>query len=341
LSTGTCAKGCVFDLETGDSTCAGNQVCHQDGKCRLPCDPAADKCNEINPAYVCIEDTGAHFRCRIDGCIADIECLVPADLPYVGFCDTSNNNCVTDRCRPERTDTDGSNPDCKLPNRCDPAGACVPMTCIERGGAPLSCLPNNICCGECRNSMSNPNRDPCDPWVCDGSETPEAEPALQGCVVSPNPPWCAACQDDAGCTSTNPKEDARDANRCMNNFCSPTCESNSDCPVRWQCQYLMSGCDPTQANQCGAAGACVDDATFGQPCTVDGDCNAQANETCTADPSDGQTKCHAAFNVCDCNSGGAADDANCPADTRCASTGFEKYRCVASKVCLPGQGICQ
>ncbi|MDF1564639.1 MAG: hypothetical protein P1V51_16470 [Deltaproteobacteria bacterium] len=341
LSTGTCAKGCVFDLETGDSTCASNQVCHEDGKCRLPCDPQNDNCADFNPEFICKEDTGGNWRCRHDGCIDNIECEVPQDSPYVGFCELTSHACVLDRCRPERTEADGSNPDCKLPNRCDNSGACVPMTCLERGGAPLACLPNNICCGECRNVLGNPSRDACDPWACNGSETPQGEPALDGCVIAPNPPWCQSCGDDAECAGSNPVEDARDTGKCLNNVCSPTCQTNTDCPTLWGCQYLFAGCDPTQPDQCGTGGSCVDDAPYGPQCTSDNDCNTDAGQSCVADPADGVQKCHAAFNVCDCTSGGAPADTNCPTDTRCAETGFQKHRCVATKVCLPGQDLCQ
>ncbi len=213
------------------------------------------------------------------------------------------------------------------------------MTCVERGGAALACMPNGICCGECRNILNRQNRDACDPWLCNGSETPQ-QGGLEGCVDAPNPPWCQACSQASDCTMTNPTEDVRDKNQCFNKVCSPTCDTSADCPRLWECRYIYAGCDPTQANQCGANGTCVDDGSWGAQCTNDNDCNTNANESCVPDDQ-GVNRCHAAFNVCDCGGSGAVNDGDCPTDTRCAEVGFQKMRCVTSKVCLPGQGLCQ
>lgn len=344
LATGTCTRGCYFDLKTGASTCSEGKVCHQDGRCAAQCDPNNDTCGEIDPSFSCRLDSGNVHRCRISGCLDDIECDVPASGAYLGFCDLSNNSCVTDRCRPELGE--GINPDCRLPNGCDAGGQCYLMDCVERGGNVLSCGANQVCCGQCRNISSNPNRDACDPLVCTGSETPGDGAALPGCVVATNPPWCVPCQNNDGCTSiSNPKEAATDANLCMGtasgiNMCAPTCESAADCPTQWQCAYISLSCDPADASTC--KGSCVDDGSYGQACSVDGDCSSDPNSDvkCVADPADGVKRCHQENFRCKC-----ASDAECPDPAqgitpRCETVGFQKDRCIASKACIPQGDIC-
>lgn len=339
LTTGTCAKGCGFNLDTGDSSCPTGKVCDMDGKCRAPCDPANDSCAEINPDYVCKEDVGGVHRCRYDGCIDTRECeTTNPDDPYTGFCDLTVHECVFDRCRPENNALNNENPDCRVGHFCDPVtSTCIKMDCVQRGGAAIACGINHICCGECRNAvLKDPNRDACDPTPCDGTETPAGNPYYDGCVVAPNPPWCQSCQEDSECSTPNPKEKPQDGNICNQGLCLPTCATDRDCATRWQCNYMFIGCDPTQSGQCGANGACVDDGSWGAECTAAGDC--PENWDCVEQPSSGTNKCHSEFWVCDCNPDGAGgNDANCPDSTRCAMTNRSTgaNRCVASKVCIP------
>ncbi len=344
LTTGTCTRGCVFDLETGESTCPTGKVCDHDGKCRAPCDPANDTCADIDPSFVCKVDVGNVARCRPAGCIDDVECEVPDTSPYLGFCDLTNNTCVTDRCRPEKG-LGADSPDCRLPYGCNEQGQCYLMDCVERGGAALACQANQFCCGECRNVTGNPSRDSCDPLVCNDL-TPAPEPALPGCVLAPNPPWCRNCSDHDACASyANPKEDPRDPNLClpvgMQQFCALTCETAKDCPTMWQCQHIQVPCDPGNPTSCGG-GTCVDDGPWGADCTTANDCPQDWD--CVTDPSTNTKKCHVATYRCECS-----NDNECPSDvsglppgpTRCQEVGFMKNRCVVSKVCVPQGTACQ
>ncbi len=321
-SSGTCKDACVFDLKTGDSSCPTGQVCDEDGHCRAPCDPTNDQCSKLDPSYVCKQDTGGVYRCRISGCLGDSECPVDPTTPYVAYCDLNAHQCVSDSCR--------SDADCKSGNACNTTNKCVAMTCKQRGGTALSCGLKEYCCD--------------DPIPCDGSETPATD-GLQGCVMAPNPPWCQSCsQRHRLHLPVSPhKDDPRDKNLCFSSKCANTCATADDCPRGWSCMPIEAGCDPTQQNQCGTAGQCVDDGQFGKACTQASDCGSGSNVSCKPNPSDGnKMECYTAMNVCSCaDASGAPQDANCPSGDRCAQIGVNKYRCVQSKVCIDSPGTCK
>ncbi|MFW5878759.1 MAG: hypothetical protein ACOCVR_02980, partial [Myxococcota bacterium] len=289
-ATGTCRAGCTYDFTTGESVgCPPDQVCHQDGKCRAPCE-GDDTCQEIDPDYVCYDEPFGAMRCRIDGCLHDIECPVPQEGAYLGFCDLNVNTCYDDRC--QRYDVNGNlhedpNRHCRDGYACRENGVCEQMGCTERSAPSIACGYHQFCCGFCRNMMDNPDRDECDPTPCPETfETPDG--AVEGCFMADKDKWCASCGEDADCASLeNPKADDRDENVCFEERCLLTCESNFDCAVMWQCSPLLVGCETH--DDCGPSGQCV-----------------------RLDEEDEEAPLY-----CVCDSGGEASDTMCPDSTRC------------------------
>ena len=148
-SRGFCVATCLFDFQRGTSDCPPEQVCHVveslltgdnlnfgGGKCGPPCVGA-------NP-FVC----GGDLTCVADGdpvlvaqplpkrcrptppkCVREADCPASPDTHSRGFCNRDTLECEAG-CRKES--------DCEGGYKCS-AGQCVEKTCIEGGGAAISC----------------------------------------------------------------------------------------------------------------------------------------------------------------------------------------------------------
>ncbi len=308
--SGACIAGCSYDFREGYSRgCSPEEICHQDGRCRAPCE-TDDDCKEIDESFICFDEPESGKRCRVPGCLHDLECPVPDEGPYLGFCDLRDNECYDDRCMPttfEGTPHEDPNRHCIDGWACrddKEPGYCEQMGCIERSSPTIACGIHQFCCLFCRNVTDNPERDECDPTPCPPDREEAPEPAVEGCYMADKATWCASCGDDADCASIqNPKEDPRDENRCNEDVCQLTCETEMDCPTtRWQCSYLMLGCQDHG------------DCDGGQCLPVDED-----------DPDSPR--------ACFCDQDGVPVDGLCPPDFRCARA-MGEHMCVFGRYCM-------
>ncbi len=348
---GQCVELCVYDFLTGESVgCPPAQVCHGDGRCRGECEDN-ETCQDIDPSFICFEEprrsmpdgsyNEAAWRCRIEDCLHDSECDVPAEGPYLGFCDLNVNECYDDRCY--QGDFQGEahedpNRHCRDGFACRDTGICERMACTERAAPSIACSHHQECCGFCRNINDNPDRDACDPTPCpDEIETPPED--AEGCFFVDKDKWCSFCEPPPDCVDTveppqgpqdqltytaamlacegsvcgdieNPAGDARDSHLCLG-ICLLTCETPVDCPVGWGCNAIPLQCQTH--DQCGVGGQCA-----------------------RLDPEDED-----APRYCLCEGDDGADDDLCPEGLRCLRHS-QDYFCGLGSYCseqIPEDGV--
>lgn len=223
LDTHSCISSCIKNGQPFDDQCSSAKpVCHYNGKCDQPCSADSD-CDAMFGSltlprqWLCknsrciIQICDSNGNCT-QGCLSDSECCFP------GYCDTDTNMCMCDMCRTEK--------DCWSGYKCEDQ-TCVKLSCLENGGATISCNIFEFCCGE------DPSKTCLDP---------EGNTVKQGdCYLASTPPWCTQCEKNEDCPKENGFDDYcyefqdKDGNT-IGKFCGVPCTGkDGECPRGHEC----------------------------------------------------------------------------------------------------------
>ncbi len=205
--TGLCRPRC----EPG--SCAGNQSCHDDGRCGPGC--VAD--NDCAQGFTCRES-----RCRLPGCSSDSDCP-----PRFGiYCDTDSREC-----------TEG----CLTDQHCSSMQICSEGQCIAR-----PCRTKELDCGLgqfcCMNGLDDSGQ-PCPDDVRQGSCFDFPDGFCAPCQDSND---CSPAERHGSDSLCVDYQD-RDGNS-LGKACALGCRDTADCPRGFSCNEL----EDDQGNPAGA-----------------------------------------------------------------------------------------
>jgi len=213
--TGLCRPRC----EPG--SCAGNQVCHDDGRCGAGCTSDA----ECADGFSCRDS-----RCRLPGCSSDADCP-----PRFGiYCDTDSREC-RDGCLTDQH--------CSSMQICR-EGSCVPRPCRTK---ELDCGLGQFCCV---NGLDDAG-EACPAGVEEGScfDFPDGF-----CAPCDNSDDCSPASR-YGTDSLCIEYQDRDGNS-LGKSCALGCRAHEDCPRGFACSELEDQ-DGNAAGSICTAAMCV------------------------------------------------------------------------------------
>ena len=165
-----------------------------------------------------------------------------ADCSFPGYCDRISRACQDNKCRDEK--------DCLSGYKCENA-ECIKLSCLENGGAQVSCEIFQFCCGEGKATLcADPSGGSVDPGQCYTASTP---------------PWCSKCDKNEDCA-----KDAGFNDMCiefqdkdggtLGKFCGVTCTLDPDggtTPQPGECPRGHQCFDIKDQNGASQGGACL------------------------------------------------------------------------------------